>query len=79
MKGLSQALHKMFSLYRDGFKNMPGWGRKMWLIIIIKLFILFAVLRLFFFPDFLGNKFDNDSDKGSYVRDQIINYQLYND
>ena len=79
MKGLSQALHKMFSLYRDGFKNMPGWGRKMWLIIIIKLFIMFAVLRLFFFPDFLGKKFDNDSDKGSYVRDQIINYQLYND
>jgi hypothetical protein len=52
---------------------MPGWGRKLWLIILIKLFIMFAVLKIFFFPDFLGSKFNNDDDKSDYVIEQLIN------
>ena len=71
MKGLSQALHKMFSLYRDGFKNMPGWGRKMWLIIIIKLFIFFIIIKLIFFPDFLNTKFKTDQERSDYVLKQL--------
>ena len=49
------------------------WGRKVWIIIIIKLFIMFAVLKLFFFPDFLQKKYDNDKQRGEYVLDQLIN------
>lgn len=30
-------LKKVWDLYYDGFKNMPRWGRTLWLIIIIKL------------------------------------------
>lgn len=52
---------------------MPGWGRKSWIIIIIKLFILFAILKLFFFPDFLKKKFSNDEQRSEYVMDQLIN------
>ena len=29
-------------------------GRTLWAIILIKLFIIFAVLKVFFFPSFLG-------------------------
>ena len=29
-------------------------GRTLWLIIAIKLFIIFIVLKIFFFPDFIG-------------------------
>jgi len=79
MKGAFPVLNQILRFYTDGFKHMSGWGRKVWLIIIIKLFIMFAVLRLFFFPDFLNKKFDDNSDKSNYVRDQIINYQTYND
>jgi hypothetical protein len=79
MKGPFRVLQHLFRFYADGFRNMSGWGKKVWLIIIIKLFIIFAVLRLFFFPDFLNKRFDNNSDKGDYIRDQIINYQEYND
>jgi len=28
-------------------------GKKLWMIIIIKLFIMFAILKVFFFPNFL--------------------------
>ena len=29
-------------------------GRTLWLIIAIKLFVIFVVLKLFFFPNFIG-------------------------
>ncbi|MBR6287106.1 MAG: DUF4492 domain-containing protein [Bacteroidaceae bacterium] len=41
-------LRKIISFYVDGFRSMT-WGRRLWVLIIVKLFIMFAVLRLFFF------------------------------
>jgi hypothetical protein len=64
---------RVFDLYRDGFRNLPGWGRKLWIIILIKVFILFAVLKLFFFPDFLSKNFRNDDERGNYVLEQLTN------
>lgn len=60
-------------MYYDGFRDMPNWGRKVWIIIIIKLFIMFAILKIFFFHDFLKSKYDNDKQRSEYVRDQLIN------
>ena len=45
--------HKVFHLYYDGFRSMT-LGRTLWLIIAIKLFVIFIVLKLLFFPDFIG-------------------------
>lgn len=67
-----QLIKRLFYFYYDGFREMPFWGRRAWLIIIIKLFIMFAILKLFFFPDFLKKKFDNDKERSEYVMDQII-------
>ena len=52
---------------------MSDWGRRVWIIIIIKLFIMFAIIKLFFFPDFLQRKYDNDEQRSEYVLDQLIN------
>lgn len=41
--------------YRDGFREMRV-GRTLWAIILIKLFIMFAILKLFFFRDPLAGK-----------------------
>jgi hypothetical protein len=73
MKKKTSIFARLFSFYYDGFRNMPGWGRKAWIIIIIKLFIMFAILRFFFFPDFLGKRYDNDKQRSEYVMDQLIN------
>lgn len=73
MKYGSSIFTKLFRFYYDGFMNMSGWGRNVWIIIIIKLFILFAILKLFFFPDFLQKRFDNDKQRSEYVMDQLIN------
>jgi len=45
-------LHKVFDLYYDGFTQMR-LGRTLWAVIIIKVVIIFAVLKLFFFPDYV--------------------------
>jgi len=42
--------------YYDGFRGMK-LGKILWLIILIKLFIMFIVLRLFFFSNFLNSRF----------------------
>ncbi|MCK4664016.1 MAG: DUF4492 domain-containing protein [Bacteroidales bacterium] len=61
-------LFKQFILlYIDGFKNISKLGIKLWIIIFIKLFIMFAILKLFFFRDFLNNKFENKKEKSEYV------------
>ena len=45
-------LYRIYDLYYDGFRSMK-LGRTLWAIILIKLFIIFIVLKIFFFPNFL--------------------------
>ena len=52
-------LTRIFHFYVDGFRSMKT-GRKLWAIIFIKLFIMFAILKVFFFPDYLQTNFAND-------------------
>ena len=58
-------------LYVDGFRSMTV-GKTLWLIIGIKLFIFFVIIKVLFFPDFLSSKSDNDEGKAQYVREQLI-------
>lgn len=64
-------LRKVWNFYYDGFRSMTI-GRKLWIIILIKLFVLFVIMKMIFFPNFLNTRFDSDKDKGDYVRDQLI-------
>ncbi len=49
------------------------WGRRLWLIILIKLFIMFAILRVFFFPDLLKRDFKSDEERSMHVLEQMTN------
>jgi len=46
-------------------------GKRLWAIILIKLFIMFVILKLFFFKNFLNDKFENEEDKADYVIEQL--------
>lgn len=61
---------RIFRFYYEGFKNMTV-GRTLWAIILIKLFIMFAILKIFFFPNFLKSNFNNDEERGNYVIEQL--------
>ena len=43
---------KIVRFYLEGFRSMT-LGRTLWAIILLKLFIMFAVLKAFFFPAYL--------------------------
>ena len=63
---------KVFRFYYDGFRRMT-WGRKLWGIILIKLFIMFAILKIFFFPDVLKRDFSTDEERSEHVLEQLTN------
>lgn len=58
---------KALSMYVDGFHSMTV-GRKLWALILIKLAIMFLVLKLFFFPDILHDNYDSDTERAQAVR-----------
>lgn len=62
-------IKRVYNFYRDGFRSMDV-GKTLWLIIGIKLFIMFAILKIFFFPSILGG-FDSDKEKADYVRESL--------
>ena len=60
-----------FTMFWYGFKNMT-LGKTLWIIVIVKLIIMFLILKPFFFPNFLNSKFDDDKSKSDYVNTQLI-------
>ena len=61
-------LHRIFDLYYEGFRSMR-LGKTLWAIILIKLFIIFVVLKIFFFPNFL--KQHAEGDEAGYVATEL--------
>jgi len=58
---------QVWRFYINGFRNMSSWGRQVWLIILLKLFIMFAILKVFFFPNFLKTNFGTYQERSDYV------------
>ena len=58
----------IWRFYRDGFRNMT-WGRPLVWLILLKVFILFAVLRVFFFKPAMKGM--TDSQKSDTVAERI--------
>jgi hypothetical protein len=65
-------LKRFFIFYYEGFKNMT-WGKSVWIIILIKLFIFFFILKIFFFPNLLEKNFSNDKERGEHVLENLTN------
>lgn len=71
MKNASVLL-RIWRFYLEGFRGMT-LGKTLWAIILIKLFILFFILKLFFFPDILQQRFDTDEERANAVIENLTN------
>ena len=60
---------RVYVFYRDGFRNMEV-GKTLWLIILIKLAIIFLILRVFFFRPELS-RYNTDSEKAEHVIENL--------
>ena len=63
-------LRKVYLFYYDGFRQMRI-GKKLWALILLKLFILFVIIKWLFFPNLLETKFSNDAQRSSYILNQL--------
>ena len=68
-------IYRIYDLYADGFRNMEI-GKTLWTIIIIKLIIIFAVLKVFFFPDFLSQNAKEGEEAESVAKEMLFNEEL---
>ena len=64
-------LYRIYDLYVDGFRSMT-LGRTLWAIILIKLFIIFVILKLFFFPNFI-KEHASEGEESEFVASQTLN------
>ena len=53
---------RIIRFYADGFRSMT-LGRTLWAIILLKLFIIFAILKTFFFPAYLQGDEQEKAEK----------------
>ncbi|MFA5502146.1 MAG: DUF4492 domain-containing protein [Sulfurovaceae bacterium] len=70
-------LHYIASLYIDGFKNMRV-GKELWVLIALKLLILFGIMKLFFFPNYLKTEYENDTQRSMHVLEQLTKSDFTN-
>ena len=66
---MGKALVSIWRFYVDGFRNMI-WGRPLWVLIFLKVIVLFLVLRMFFFEPVLSGK--TDAEKSNHVGQELV-------
>lgn len=64
---------EFIAMYRDGFRGLGRLGKTMWLIVAIKLVVLFLIIKLLFFPDFLKSRYSTDRERAEAVRERLSN------
>ena len=65
---------RIFRFYVEGCRSRT-WGRTLWILILIKLFVMFVILKIFFFPRYL-NRFDTAAEKEHYVSEELVERAL---
>ncbi len=64
-------MKKIVEFYVDGFRGMRV-GKKLWIIIAIKLFIFFVIMKLLFFPNILKENFSTDKQRAEHVLHNLL-------
>ena len=63
-------LYRAYDLYYDGFRHMTV-GRTLWAVILVKLVIIFLVLKIFFFPNFIGQHAE-EGEEADFVANELM-------
>ncbi|EEF15343.1 hypothetical protein CAMRE0001_0320 [Campylobacter rectus RM3267] len=63
---IKKYLKNISNLYIDGFRRMK-LGKSLWLVIAVKLLIMFGILKVFIFDESLNSKFKTDEAKADFV------------
>ena len=62
-------LKKIWNFYYEGIRSMT-LGKTLWALVLIKLFIMFVILRIFFFKPALAD-YETEEAKSNAVIEQL--------
>ena len=66
---MTDKIKAVWRFYREGFRKQT-WGRPLIWLVVLKFFILFAVLRVFFFRPAMAGM--TDAEKSEAVGENLI-------
>jgi len=50
---------------------MSKESKSLWIIAVVKLFIMFGILKMFFFKDFLKTNFESNKQRIEYLQNTL--------
>ena len=62
-------IKRIINFYKEGFANMK-LGKTLWIVVLVKLAVIFLVIRTFFMPDILNER-TSKGNEADYVSTQI--------
>lgn len=62
-------IKRIINFYKEGFANMK-LGKTLWIVVLVKLAVIFLVIKMFFMPDIL-NELTSKGNEADYVSTQI--------
>lgn len=68
---IAEKKYNWFTMFWSGFTSMSRMSKTLWIVAIVKLVIMFFILKPFFFPNVLETNYDNDADKAEHVRTEL--------
>lgn len=71
---MKKVILAIWNFYVDGFRSMT-WGRQLWWLILLKIIILFVLLRGFFFRPTLAGK--SEEQRIEHVGEQLTRIPNY--
>lgn len=64
-------IYKVWRLYADGFRQMTV-GKTLWTLIIVKLIVIFLILKWLFFPDYVKQNTEKGHE-AEFVATEMLN------
>lgn len=71
---IKRMIYRVVDLYVDGFRHLT-WGKSLWIVILVKLLIIFAILKIFFFPDYIATH-RGKNNSADFVGKQVLQDSL---
>ena len=65
----------LVDLYKSGFKSMTKQSKTLWIIATVKILILFGLMKVFFFPNFMKSNFKSDKQRIEYIQQELTGSQ----
>lgn len=63
-------LYKVWRFYSEGFRQMTV-GKTLWVLIIVKLIVIFVILKWLFFPDYVGTNAEQGKE-AEFVAGEVL-------